>query len=217
MKPAGTVMAIRVFVVDDHMLVRNGIVQVINLEEDLEVVGEGVGSAETLDAVRTLQPQVVVVDLEMPKIRGADFIERIKQLLPGIRALVCTMHASHGYVAEALRRGADGYVLKSSPSALLVEGIRSVAAGQGFIDPALQTDVIRLLQDREQRFLASDLTAAEIEVLRLAADGLSNQEIARRTRQSVETVKLRLRRSFQKLGATDRANAVALALRRNLL
>jgi two-component system response regulator DegU len=210
-------MTITVFVVDDHMLVRNGIVQVINLEEDLEVVGEGEGSAETLDVVRRLAPQVVVVDLEMPRIRGADFIERIRQYVPGIRTLVCTMHASHGYVVEALRRGADGYVLKSSPSERLVEAIRSVAAGQGFIDPALQTEVIRLLQDRDQRFLASELTAAEIEVLRLAADGLSNQEIARQTRQSVETVKLRLRRSFQKLGASDRAHAVALALRRNLI
>jgi DNA-binding NarL/FixJ family response regulator len=210
-------MAIKVFVVDDHALVRSGMVQVVNLEADLEVVGDGDGSTETIEAVRQTQPDVVVVDLEMPRIRGADFIELIKESANGARALVCTMHASHGYVAEALRRGADGYVLKSSPSALLIEGIRSVAAGKGYIDPALQTDVIRLLQDRDQRRVASDLTAQEIEVLKLASEGLSNQEIARRTRQSIETVKLRLRRSFQKLGAADRANAVALALRRNLI
>lgn len=210
-------MATTVFVVDDHTLVRKGLVQVIDAEEDLQVVGEGVGSVETLDAVRRLRPNVIVVDLEMPQIRGAEFIESAKGSDPEVRALVCTMHASHGYVSEALRRGADGYVLKSSPSHLLIDAIRSVAAGKGFIDPALQTDVIRLLQDPDQRLLSSDLTAAEIEVLRLAADGLGNQEIAERTRQSVETVKLRLRRCFQKLGAADRAHAVALALRRHLI
>lgn len=210
-------MAITVFVVDDHTLVRRGLVQVIDAEEDLQVVGEGVGSEETLGEVRRLRPNVIVVDLEMPQIRGAEFIESAREADPQVRALVCTMHAAHGYVSEALRRGADGYVLKSSPSHLLVDAIRSVAAGKGFIDPALQTDVIRLLQDPDQRLLSSDLTAAEIEVLRLAADGLGNQEIAERTRQSVETVKLRLRRCFQKLGAADRAHAVALALRRHLI
>lgn len=210
-------MPISVFVVDDHPLVRDGIIQVLKLEPDIQVVGEGTGSAEALESVRQLKPQVVLVDLEMPGIRGADFIDALRQQNLGCRILVCTMHSSHGHVAEALRRGADGYLLKTSPSGLLIEGIRTVAAGRGFIDPALQTDVIRLLQDHDQRLLATDLTAHEIDVLRLAAEGLSNHEIARRTRQSIETVKLRLRRTFQKLGAVDRANAVAVAIRRNLI
>jgi len=209
-------MAITVFVVDDHALVRQGVAQVIAAESDMEVIGEGEGAAETLESVRLLVPQVVVVDLEMPRIRGVDFIERAKDALPALHALVCTMHASQGYVAEALRRGADGYLLKTSPSEVLVAGIRTVASGEGFIDPALQTDVVRLLKDGEQRLLAKDLTAPEIEVLRYAAEGLGNQEIAGRIHQSVETVKLRLRRSFQKLGAADRANAVAIAMRRKL-
>lgn len=209
-------MTITVFVVDDHELVREGIVQVITLEPDMQILGQASGSAEAIESIRRLGPQVVVVDLEMPQMRGADFIERVRQTC-AVRVLACTMHASHGYVAEALRRGADAYVLKSSPSRLLIEGIRAVSAGKGFIDPALQTDVIRLFKTREQGLLAMDLTAPEIEVLRLASEGMSNQEISRRTRQSVETVKLRLRRSFQKLGAADRANAVALAMRRNLI
>lgn len=210
-------MSITVFVVDDHALVRGGIVRVIDSEEDLSVVGEGTGSAETLEIIRRLQPQVVIVDLEMPQIRGADLIERVKDISPSTRALVCTMHSAHGYVSEALRRGATGYLLKSSPGGLLVDAIRAVAAGKGFIDPALQTDVIQLLREGEDRRLAVDLTAQEIEVLRLAADGCTNQDIAKHTRQSVETVKLRLRRVFQKLGAADRANAVAMAMRRNLI
>ncbi len=210
-------MAISVFVVDDHALVRHGIVQLIKLEDDLEVVGEGTGSVETTNAIRRLQPQVVLVDLEMPDIRGADFIALIKNGRTKLRVLVCTMHASYAYVAEALRCGADGYVLKSSPSSFLLDGIRRVATGQGHIDPALQSDVIKLLQSPDHKLMTSALTMQEIDAVRLAAEGLTNTEIAQRTGQSVETVKLRLRRSFQKLGAADRANAVALALRRNLI
>lgn len=207
----------RVFVVDDHTLVRNAIVQIIDLEEDLHVVGEGDGSSQTLEMIQQLRPDVAVIDLEMPQLRGADLIGLLKHMVSSTRILVCTMHASHGYVSEALRRGADGYVLKSSPSAALIEAIRRVAAGLGWIDPALQTDVLKLLQDREQHRNTAELTAQEIEVLSFAAEGLTNQEIAARTRQSVETVKLRLRRSFQKLGAADRANAVALAVRQKLI
>lgn len=206
-----------VFIVDDHALVRSGMREIINLEEDLEVVGEGSGCAETIDAIEKARPVVVIVDLEMPGIRGVDMIERIKQGSPTTRALVCSMHASYGYVAEALRRGAEGYVLKSSPSAMLIEGIRRVAGDNGYIDPALQTEVLRLLQDRQQLLFNEELTVHELEVLQLAAEGYGNQEIAERTHQSVETVKLRLRRSFRKLGAADRANAVAVAMRRSLI
>jgi DNA-binding NarL/FixJ family response regulator len=210
-------MSITVFVVDDHALVRQGIVQLVNSESDLTVVGDGGGSPESLDAIRRLKPQVVSLDLEMPEVRGADFIGRVQSASPTSRVLVCTMHGHYAYVAEALRCGADGYVLKSSPSSLLIEGIRRVAAGKGLIDPALQTDVIKHLQSPTVPGATQDLTAREIEVLRLAAEGMSNHEIAKRTAQSVETVKLRLRRSFQKLGAADRVNAVALAMRRHLI
>jgi DNA-binding NarL/FixJ family response regulator len=209
-------MAITVFVVDDHALVRSGLVQVINLESDLTAIGDAPGSSETLDRIQALKPRVVVIDLEMPGIRGADFLHFLKQRLPSTRTLVCTMHDSHGYVAEALRRGADGYVLKSSRSTLFVDAIRQVAAGHGFIDPALQTDLIRLVQRRDRQ-VTDELTAQELDILRGAAEGLSNHEIAQRTGQAMETVKLRFRRVFHKLGASDRASAVAQALRRQLI
>lgn len=206
-----------IFIVDDHVMVRSGMREIINMEEDLEVVGEGGGCAEAVEAIEKAKPSVVIVDLEMPGIRGIDIIDMVKRASPSSRTLVCSMHASYGYVAEALRRGAEGYVLKSSPSAMLIEGIRRVAADNGYIDPALQTEVLRLLQDRQQMLFNEELTAQELEVLQLAAEGYGNQEIAERTHQSVETVKLRLRRSFRKLGAADRANAVAVAMRRSLI
>jgi DNA-binding NarL/FixJ family response regulator len=213
----GQAMPITVFVVDDHILVREAVAQVINLEEDLEVVGDGAGSADALEELARIRPDVLVVDLEMPDIRGAEFIARAKERLPDLRILVCSMHASLGYVEDALRRGADGYVLKSSPSALLMEGIRMVAADKGYIDPGLQSDVLRVLKNPSERLTSKELTARELDVLRLMAEGLSNDEIARQTQQSLETVKLRIRRLFQKLGATDRTHAITMAFRQNLI
>jgi DNA-binding NarL/FixJ family response regulator len=210
-------MAIGVYVVDDHELVRKGIVQLLQLEKDLKVLGEGAGTLETLENVVREVPHVAIVDLEMPQIRGADFIQTLKRRTPAVKAIACTMHASRGYLAEALRAGADGYVLKSSPSDMLVAGIRSVAAGKAYVDPTLQNEIVRLLQDRDARAIQLDLTAQEVEVLRLVADGLTNQEIAQQTHQSLESVKLRLRRCFHKLGANDRAQAVAVAVRRSLI
>ncbi len=209
-------MLTRVFIVDDHALVRSGMRQIVDMEEDLQVIGEGDGTAETLREILAQPPDVLLVDLEMPGIRGVDMIEAVRR---GSRShiIVCSMHASYGWVAEALQRGAEGYVLKSSPSALLIEGIRRVAHGNGYIDPALQSEVLRLLHDRDQNLVREELTLPELEVLQLAAEGLGNHDIATRTHQSVETVKLRLRRSFRKLGASDRANAVAVALRRSLI
>lgn len=210
-------MQTTVYVVDDHELVRKGIVQLLRMEKDLRVLGEGAGTLETLEAIVHEPPQVAVVDLEMPQIRGADFIQTLKRRSGDVKAIACTMHASRGYLAEALRAGADGYVLKSSPSDWLVTGIRSVAAGKAYVDPSLQDEIVRLLQDRDAHAMQLDLTAQELEVLRLVADGQTNQEIAQQTHQSLESVKLRLRRSFHKLGATDRAQAVAVAVRRNLI
>jgi DNA-binding NarL/FixJ family response regulator len=210
-------MAISVFVVDDHELVRKGIVQLLRLEKDVRVLGEGSGTLETFETVVRLQPNVAVVDLEMPQIRGADFIQSLKRRTSEIKVVACTMHSSRGYLSEALRAGAEGYVLKSSPSDWLVAGIRSVGAGKAYVDPTLQDEMVRLVQDRDSQAMQFDLTAQELEVLRLVADGLTNQEIAQQMHHSLESVKLRLRRSFQKLGANDRAHAVAVAVRRSLI
>lgn len=216
-KPNNGGTAIPVFIVDDHVLVREGLINIVNLEPDLRVVGSGTGNAETLAEIKRLRPRVLVCDLEMPTIRGADFMVLAREALPGLHVVVCSMHGSYGYISEALQRGAEGYVLKTSPGDLLVQAIRSVAAGQGFIDPLLQGDVVRLVQSPHRSGPDAELTAQELQVIRLAAEGLTNQKIAERVGQSVESVKLRLRGSFRKLGATDRASAVAAAIRRGLI
>lgn len=209
--------AITVFVVDDHHLVREGIADVIGQQPDIVATGSGAGNAETLRAVTAARPRVLVVDLEMPAIRGPSFIAMARDALPELRVVVCTMHASSGYVSDALGHGANGYVLKSSSVDALIGAIRAVAAGQAYIDPALQDHVVRLVQTHLTGKGEQNLTAVELQVLRFAADGLTNPEIAARIGQSVETVKLRLRWTFRKLGARDRASAVAGAIRRGLI
>jgi DNA-binding NarL/FixJ family response regulator len=208
---------ITVFVIDDHNLVREGLINVINLASNLSVVGNGDGNNETLQALRRSNARVLVIDLEMPGIRGPSFIAMAKDAMPALGVVVCTMHGSYGYIADALQQGADGYVLKSSSSEILIEAIRAAAVGRGFIDPALQNAVVRLVQRKAGRATEPNLTAMELQVLRLAAEGLTNPQIAERVGQSVETVKLRLRWTFRKLGAKDRASAVASAIRRGLM
>ena len=208
---------ITVFVVDDHSLVREGLIKVINLAPDLRVVADGNGDAKTLQTLARTNPRVLVVDLEMPSIRGPSFIAMAKEALPELGIVACTMHGSYGYISEALGSGASGYVLKSSSSDLLLEAIRAAAAGRGFIDPALQGEVVRLVQRKAGGGADPNLTAMELRVLRDAAEGLTNPQIAARIGQSVESVKLHLRGAFRKLGAKDRASAVAQAIRRGLM
>ncbi len=209
--------AISVFVVDDHDLVREGIVSVISQQADIVTVGSGAGDAQTLGMLTAVGPRVLVVDLEMPSIRGPSFIVMARDVLPDLRVVVCSVHGSYGYVSDALGHGANGYVLKSSPVEVLIGAIRSVAAGRAFIDPALQEHVVRLVQTRVNGRTEHNLTAHELQVLRFAAEGLTNPQIAARIGQSVESVKLRLRWTFRKLGARDRASAVAGAIRRGLI
>ncbi len=213
----GVAGEISVFVVDDHGLVREGLVDIIRRSAGLRAVGSGAGDAETLRALIAAKARVLTVDLEMPSIRGPSFITMARDALPELRVVVCTMHGTYGYVSDALGHGANGYVLKSSSGEVLLDAIRAVAAGRAFIDPALQDHVVRLVQTQMSGRAEQNPTAVELQVLRLAAEGLSNPEIAAQIGQSVDSVKLRLRWIFRKLGAKDRASAVASAIRRGMI
>ena len=205
---------ISVFVIDDHEMVRRAMADYIGRAAGFAVTGDGAGDRATLDLVREQHPAVVVIDMEMPSISGAQFIAYLKAEPEAPRVLVCSMHDAATYVSEAFRRGADGYILKRSPLPSLLEALRRVAAGEGYIDPSLHVDVI----NRFRAAMAEGaLTGEELDVLRLAAQGRNNEQIAERLNASVETVKHRLRRAFRKLGASDRAHAVAIALTQKLL
>ena len=214
---------IRVLVCDDQVLVRTGLVTIIDAQPDLEVVGECADGQAAVDLARRLCPDVVVMDVRMPVLDGI----AATGLLAGagvpqpVKVLVVTTFNLDEYVYEALRAGASGFLLKDAPPAQLLHGIRTVAAGAALLDPEVTRQLvgrfaarIRPTKDNPRDI---PLTPRELEVLRLVADGLSNSEIADALVVSRETVKTFMSRILAKLGLRDRVQAVVYAYRHGLV
>jgi DNA-binding NarL/FixJ family response regulator len=203
---------IRVLVADDQAIVRDGLVTVLSLVEDIEVVGEAADGAEAAELATSLRPDVVLMDLRMPVVDGAEATARVLALHPDIAVLVLTTYADDASIAGALRAGARGYLTKDAGRADLVAAIRSVARGQSTFAPAVGELLVRSMAapvaaSVAERFPA--LTPREAEVLELMGEGLSNGEIAARLFVGVATVKSYVNTLFAKLGVRDRAQAIA--------
>lgn len=206
---------IRILVVDDHPIVRQGLVSVLSDEEDLEVVGEGGSGREAVALVARLRPDVVLLDLEMEDGDGVEAIPRLKAAHPGVEVLVFTAYDTDERVLGAIRAGARGYLLKGASADEIARGIRTVAAGGSYLEPRVASKV--LAQIKSPPRTAPGLSEREREVLRLVADGLPTKQIASRLSISDRTVKFHVNSIFHKLGADNRAQAVALAAQRGLL
>ncbi len=213
---------IRVLIADDQVLVRAGFRAILEMEEDLEVVGEAVDGGEAVSVARTLRPDVVLMDVRMP---GVDGIEATRQLLrdgDAPRVLMLTTFDLDEYVYEAMKAGASGFLLKDALRDQLVSAVRTVAAGDALMAPAL---VRRLIEDYVRRPAPSsgppveldDLTEREREVLVLIARGLSNAEIAGRLFVSEATVRTHVTHILAKLGLRDRVQAVVVAYETGLI
>jgi DNA-binding NarL/FixJ family response regulator len=217
-------VSIRVLIADDQALVRAGFRMILEAEPDLEVVGEAADGREAVDQARSLVPDVVLMDVRMPEIDG---IEATRRLLDGeagpTRVVMLTTFDMDEYVYEALRAGASGFLLKDVPPEQLVAGIRAVASGDALLAPSVTRRVIeefvRRPPDsvRETPPRLADLTARELEVLRLIARGLSNAEIAAELFVSETTVKTHVAHVLMKLGLRDRVQAVVLAYESGLV
>jgi len=200
----------KVLVADDHLVLRLGLVTLINDQPDLQVVGQAGSGQELLTLFRTQKPDIVVMDLRMPGLSGADTIAGLVQEDPNARILVLTIHKGDDAVYTALRAGARGYLLKDVSSQEVVAAIRAVAAGEQCIPPMIAARLA-------ERMLKGDLTAGEMDVLRLIGQGLSNKEIGDRLHIAPDTAKKRISALLAKLGTSDRTRAVTLALERGII
>jgi two-component system, NarL family, response regulator len=207
-QPAGK---IRVLVVDDHRIVRVGLRTVIDAEDDMEIVAEASNGAETLAAVATHRPDVVLLDLRLPDRNGADLISELRSRDPAIKILVLTSYDADEDIFRAIQAGARGYLLKGTlPDGVLEAAIRAIHAGGRH----LPNEVAHRLADRLN---TPSLTRREIAVLELVAKGLSNVEIGNALSVSAGTIKTHLKRIYPKLGVVDRTAAALEAVRRGIV
>ncbi len=202
--------SIRIFCVDDHPLLREGIAAIINNQPDMKMVAEASTGSEAIQKFQESQPDVTLMDLRLPDISGIDALIAIRTAFPEARIIMLTTFEGDVEIQRALEAGARGYMLKSMPPKELVEGIRQVHAGKKRVPSEIAANLAEHMGDES-------LTPREIEVLQRIADGNRNRDIADHLFISEETVKVHIKHIMEKLGANDRTQAVAIAVRRGII
>ncbi|TCZ75486.1 response regulator transcription factor [Paenibacillus albiflavus] len=212
-------MPISVLVVDDHLLFRRGVIGILKTVEDIEVVGEASNGEEAIRVVKQLQPDVLIMDLCMPVMSGIEVIRHFQDLAVATRVLILTVNEEERSLYEAVKYGAQGYVIKSIDPDDLVNAIRRVAAGEAVIPSNLAIKMMLEITNLESSAasLIESLTSREIEVLRELGMGLSNRDIARRLYISENTVRNHVRNILDKLHMSNRVQAAAYAVREGIV
>jgi len=209
---------IRILVADDHPVVRDGLVAILSTQPDFEVVGEASTGFEVIEQVAGLQPDVLLLDLEMPELDGAAALERLRDSHPRVRAIVFTAFDTDERILGAVQAGAQGYLLKGAPREELFNAVRVVHAGGSLLQPVVASKLLRQVSHQSQAAPEVEaLTPRELEVLHLLARGLQNKEIAAELTISERTVKFHVSSIMGKLGAGNRTEAVALAAQQGLV
>jgi DNA-binding NarL/FixJ family response regulator len=209
---SGTPGPIRLLLVDDHPVVRDGLRGVFADDPEFEVVGEAGNGAEAIARVERLGADVVLMDLRMPEMGGVEAIRRLRQTAPAVRVLVLTTYDTDSDVLPAIEAGATGYLLKDAPREELIRAVRAAFKGESVLSPA----VARRLMGQVRRPPPEALSPRELKVLQLIADGATNREAAAKLFVSEATIKTHLLHIYEKLGVRDRAAAVGEAYRRRL-
>jgi two-component system response regulator NreC len=212
--------ALRIFLADDHVVMREGLRSLVNAQADMKVVGEADNGRSALLQARELQPDVIIMDVSMPDLNGIQVTERLKHACQKIMVLVLTAHDDSGYLRQLLEVGASGYVLKKAAAEELIKAIRVVAAGGVYLDPSLAGKVVGgYLGKRGLRSkpLGNEISERETEVLRLVAWGYTNKEVAGYLGISVKTVETHKANLMQKLDLKSRVEIVRYALRQGWL
>jgi two-component system response regulator NreC len=212
--------SLRIFLADDHTVMREGLKSLVNAQADMEVIGEADNGRTALQKARELQPDVVIMDVSMPELSGIKVTEQLKRSCQKIKVLVLTAHDESGYLRQLLQVGASGYVLKKAAAEELINAIRAVASGGVYLDPTLAGKVVtgyvgsRRLKGTPQ---GNDLSEREAEVLRLVAWGYTNKEIGSYLTISVKTVETHKANILEKLDLRSRVEMVRYALRQGWL
>jgi NarL family two-component system response regulator LiaR len=206
---------IRLLIVDDHSVVREGLRAFLRLQEGIEVVGEAAGADEAIRVAATSTPDVILLDLVMPDGDGIGAIRRLIEVAPAVRVLVLTSFADDAQIFAAMAAGAAGYLLKDLDPQALADGIREVHAGRPALDPSVASRLMR--GSPASRLLHDQLTPRERDVLHLMVEGLANKQIAQRLGIGEKTIKTHVSRVLAKLGVADRTQAAVLAIREGLV
>ena len=211
---------IKILIADDHSMVRQGIKQILELEEDFTVIAQAKDGEEAIRMANRFNPDVILMDINMPGINGLQAIRELKKGNEDFKILVLTIHDDREYLFKTLQTGAEGYVLKDAEPAVLMEAIRNIHRGESYIQPNMTKELVRefnrvtLYEKKPQN--ENRLTAREIEVLELIAEGLINKEIARQLYISEKTVKNHVSNIFKKINVSDRTQAAIYAFKHNI-
>lgn len=203
-------MAIRVFIVDDHPVVRMGLKIMFESEDGIEVVGMASSAHQAFELIEQTSPQIVLMDLRMPGLDGADAITELRKRWPALRILVLTNYQEDEYITRTIQAGAMGYLLKSTPQEEIVAAVRAVANNQRYVPEEISRRLVNAL-------VLNRLSDREIEVLTLVAQGFSNKEVAEKLFISTKTARNHVTNCLTKLDASDRTEAVTKALKRGLI
>jgi DNA-binding NarL/FixJ family response regulator len=206
----------RVLIVDDHPVTRDGLRSALSTSDDVDIVGEATNGAEAVEAVKELSPEVVFMDVRMPGMDGLEATRVIRDIAPDTKVILFTIEESRAAIADAIRAGVSGYLLKDVSATELIQAARLALEGKAVIHPTLTRAFIEEIQYVETP-RETPLSRRESQILQKVAYGATTKEVAHDLNISPHTVKTHLERIFEKLGANDRAQAVAIALRKGLV
>ncbi len=211
-------MTVNIMITDDHSMIREGLKNLLELDGDIKVIEEAVDGEDCLKKLRSVSPDVLLLDINMPKKNGLEVLQILKENKSKLRVLILTVHNEVEYLIKAIDIGANGYILKDSESSELKKAIFSVAAGEDYIQPSLIPVLnSKMIEKNKDEGKIESLTRRELEVLKLLAIGMYNKEVAEKLQISERTVKNHVSNIFKKLEVTDRTQAAVFAIRNNMI
>ena len=211
-------MAVKIMITDDHSMIREGLKSLLELDGDIEVIAEAENGEECLQKLLTVKPDVLLLDINMPKMNGLEVLKSLKDAKSKVKVLVLTVHNETEYLMKAVEIGINGYVLKDSESAELKKAIFTIYDGENYIQPSLIPALnSKMIEKNEDEIKLESLTKRELQVLKELAVGKFNRDIAKEMEISESTVKNHISSIFKKLDVTDRTQAAVFAIRNNLI